>query len=144
MYKFYAYGHPNILATHKTTLEFTKDKEISSKGDCIVGVNANFDLKKLKQFIKKSIKYNNKKITIIIKTTTKNNKSKKILEKISAELNTSFDSNKEIVIRKTNFISERTFAIKANKAAFDLNRDLIKFLKEKKNRVSITIETKQK
>ena len=144
MYKFYAYGHPNILATHKTTLEFTKDKDVSLKGDCIVGVNANFDLKKLKQFIKKSIKYNNKKITIIIKTTTKNNKSKKILEKISAELNTSFDSNKEIVIRKTNFISERTFAIKANKAAFDLNRDLIKFLKEKKNRVSITIETKQK
>ena len=140
-YKFNAYGHPNILATHKTTLEFTKDKEISSKGDCIVGVNANFELKKLKQFIKN---LNNKKISITIKTITKNKKYKKILEKISAELNTSFDSNKEIVIRKTNFISERTFAINSNKAAFDLNKDLIKFLKEKKNRINIIIETKQK
>ena len=133
-YKFNAYGHPNILATHKTTLEFTKDKDISLKGDCIVGVNSNFELSEIKKFIKNSI---NKKISITIKTKTKQ-------EKISAELNPNFNSNKELVIRKADFVSERTFAIRANKAAFDLKRDLIKFLKEKKNRVSIIIETKQK
>ncbi len=133
-YKFNAYGHPNILATHKTTLEFTKDKDISLKGDCIVGVNSNFELSEIKKFIKNSI---NKKISITIKTKIKK-------EKISAELNPNFNSNKELVIRKADFVSERTFAIRANKAAFDLKRDLIKFLKEKKNRVSIIIETKQK
>ena len=54
IYKFNAYGHPNILATHKTTLEFTKDKEVSLKGDCIVAVKADFDLIKIKEFIKDS------------------------------------------------------------------------------------------
>ena len=43
-YSFTAYGHKNILATHKTTIEFTKDKELSLKGNCIVGVRADFDL----------------------------------------------------------------------------------------------------
>ena len=28
IYKFSAYGHPNILGTHKTTLEFTKDEAV--------------------------------------------------------------------------------------------------------------------
>ena len=135
-YEFHAYGHPNITGKHKTTLEFTKDKEVSLKGDCIIGVNADFKLEKLKKFIKK-VKSN--KITIKIETIS----NKKIKEKINAELNPSFNSSKEFVIRKTNFVSERTFAIKANKAAFELNKDLISLLKEKKNRISVIIENKE-
>ena len=133
IYKFNAYGHPNILGKHKTTLEFTKDEKVSLKGDCIIGVNADFDLIELKEFIKKS---NNKKISITISTADK------IQEKINAELNYNFDSDKEFVIRKTDFASERTFAINANKAAFDLNRGLINFLKEKKSKISVVIENK--
>ena len=136
-YKFYAYSHPNILATHKTTLEFTKDKEVSLKGDCIVGIKADFELRKLKEFIKNS---KSNKITITIEATN----SKKIKEIISAELNPNFDSNKELVIRKTDFVSERTFAIKANKSSFDLKRDLVSFLREKDNRVNVVIDTASK
>ena len=133
-YKFYAYGHPNILATHKTTLEFTKDKEVSLKGDCMVGVKADFELSKIKNFIKN---LNNKEILMTIKTISN---KKNIQETITAEVNSHFNSNKEFVIRKTNFISERTFAIRSNKAAFDLNRGLIRFLKEKKNKIKVVIE----
>lgn len=138
IYKFNAYGHPNILGTHKTTLEFTKDEAVSLKGDCIVGVNADFDLDRLRDFIKKS---NNKNITITIKPVTK---LAKIKEKITAQINPEFSHNKEFVIRKTDFASERTFAINSNKAAFELNRDLINYLKEKKNKISVIIENKQK
>ena len=141
IYKFHAHGHPNILGTHKTTLEFTRDVELTLKGDCIVGVKADFDLNKIRQFIKKS---NNEKITITIKPITKNKKYQKIKETVSTDLNPDFDSDKELVIRKTDFVSERTFAIRANKAAFELNKDLIDFLKEKKNEISVIIENKQK
>lgn len=135
IYKFNAYGHPNILATHKTTLEFTKDKELSLKGDCIVGVNADFELEKLKKFIQKS---KNKKITIIIETI-----NHKIQEKITAELNSNFNSNKEFVVRKTDFVSERTFATSSNKAAFDLNRQLIEFLKKNGDRICVFIQNNE-
>ena len=136
-YKFNAYGHTNILATHKTTLEFTKDENVSLKGDCIVGVNADFELKKIKKFIQK---LKNKNITITIKAILT---STKIQEKISAEINPNFNDDVELVIRKTDFVSERTFATSSNKAAFDLNRDLIRFLKEKNSKISVIIENKQ-
>ena len=139
IYKFSAYGHPNILATHKTTLEFTKDEELSLKGDCIVGIKADFDLKELVDLIRNSNKNNDKKVTIKIMS-----KNKKIQEKMYAELNPSFNHNKELVIRKSDFVSDRTLAISSNKAAFDLNRDLIDFLRDKKNKVSVIIENKQK
>ena len=62
-YSFTCYGHNNVISRHKTTLEFTKDEDLSLKGDCIVGVKADFSLQQLKKFIKK---LNNNKIAIII------------------------------------------------------------------------------
>ena len=129
-YQFHAYGHLNILATHKTTLEFTKDSELSLKGDCIVGVKADFDLDEIKKIIDKS---KNKKIEILIKTD-----DKKIQEGIEAELNPNFDDNNEIVIRKTDFASQRTLAVRSNKAAFELKMELIDYLKQK-NRIIVAI-----
>ena len=133
IYKFNAYGHPNIQAAHKTTLEFTKDENVSLKGDCIVGIKADFELKELENFMKKC---KNNKILITISN------NKEIKEKILAEINPNFDDDKEFVIRKTNFISKRTFAINSNKVAFDLNRSLISYLKEKENGIVVTIATK--
>ncbi len=138
IYKFHAYGHPNILGAHKTTLEFTKDKEVSLKGDCIIGVDADFDLEKIRNFTENSI---DKKITITIKTVSK---PKKLQETVLAEFNPSFNDETEFVIRKTDFVSERTFATSSDKAAFELNRGLINHLKEKKNKIAIIIENKEK
>ncbi|MDP6600291.1 MAG: DUF371 domain-containing protein [Candidatus Woesearchaeota archaeon] len=139
-YSFNCDGHSNITARHKTTLEFTKDEELGLAGDCIVGVKADFSLQQLKKFIK-SIKHNNK-ITIIIETMNNinNNSNEKIVEKINAEVNPGFDSDKEMVIRKSDFIDGRTFAIRANKAAFNLNSDLIGSLKGKENKLVVIVE----
>ena len=134
-FKFYAHGHPNILATHKTTLEFTKEKELSLEGNCIVGIASDFELSEIKNFIKNC---KNKKIKITIEAP-----NKKINDTIEAEINSDFNSGNEIVIRKTDFISERTLAIKSDKAAFELKRELIEFLKEKKNKIRIIVENRK-
>ena len=34
----FGYGHKNVQASHRTTLEFTKDTRLSKKGGCIVAV----------------------------------------------------------------------------------------------------------
>ena len=135
-YKLIAYGHSNILATHKTTLEFTKDKEISKRGNCIVGANADFELSKIKEFIKNS---KNNKILITIETISK---ITKIKETILAEINPSFNSDEELVIRKTDFLSDRTFAINADKSAFELDRGLIGFLRGNGDNVRVSVENK--
>ncbi|MEK6876428.1 MAG: DUF371 domain-containing protein [Nanoarchaeota archaeon] len=147
-YLFTCYGHENITCTHKTTLEFTKDSKLSLKGDCIVGVKADFQLNKIKEFIKSL--GNNRKITIIIETVktddNKNfnekniNNNNEIIEKINAEINPNFNSDKDIVIRKRNFISDRTFAINADKAACELNAGLVNFLKDGNAVIGICLE----
>ena len=145
-YSFICYGHQNITAKHKTTLEFTKDKDVTLNGDCIIGVNADFSLKKIKKFIENKINANKK---IQLKNDSINEipvkiiiKINKLKEEINGFLNPDFDDDKEVVIRKTNFISERTFAVKADKAAADLSRDLAEFLKEGKKKIKVIIEGK--
>ena len=171
-YSFTCYGHENITCRHKATLEFTKDNDLSLKGDCIVGVKADFSIKEIKRFIESL--GSNKKITITIETikndynnenfneiknSTDNNKiinnkndnitieksknntaEDKITEKINAEINPGFDSDKEMVIRKGDFADKRTFAIKADKAACGLNAALSEFLKGSRNKIEVIVE----
>ena len=59
-----------------------------------------------------------------------NLKTLKIIEEVNAEINPNFSSENEMVIRKSDFLDGRTFAIKADKAACDLNRYLVKYLKK--------------
>ena len=87
MISFKAYGHKNITAKHPKTLEFTKDKDLSLEGDCILGVNADFDSKKLKEFVK-----GKKKLRMAIKAGAAE-------DHVEFELNPDFDDEKEVVIR---------------------------------------------
>jgi hypothetical protein len=123
--RFKIYGHQNMLATHKNTLEFTKDKELTKRGDCIVGVNSDFNM--TKKFL------NAKKIKITIT-------SDGINEVIVADVNASFNDEHEIVIRKTGFLSKRTLGINADKAAVDIDRRIIKKLVNPEYSADVTIE----
>ncbi len=55
------YGHPNIRAMHEKTIELTKAKDITLRGDCIIGVNANKACIDLSNTIK-----NNSNVTLAI------------------------------------------------------------------------------
>ncbi|MEM4755798.1 MAG: HAD-IA family hydrolase [Candidatus Woesearchaeota archaeon] len=103
--RFYVYGHPNITAAHKTTLEFTKESTLTLQGDCIVGVRATGDFTLFSGIKGKML-------------CTFGN------EAIVGYANPSFSHEHELVIRKSDFLSSRTFLIKANKAAFDLPLEL--------------------
>ena len=113
---FHAWGHPNIKAAHKTTIEFTKADYVTLEGDCIVGIKADFDAAQLKRFVKQ-----HKAVQIIIKTGG-------LKEVILAKTNPGFDDDNELVIRLGEYASERTFAVRADKAAKHLSRELVKAL----------------
>jgi hypothetical protein len=84
-----ALGHKNVLATHKTTLEFTKDDYLTKKGDCILAIN---------------------------------------LDKIPKAMQ-----------GKIKIILKRTYATRANKASKDINKNIIKLLKNPKNKLKIQL-----
>ena len=66
-------------------------------------------------------------------------KNNEVIEKINAEVNPGFNSEKVIVIRKSDYLDVRTFAIKADKAAFEISRGLIKNISSNKQKITVLL-----
>jgi uncharacterized protein len=131
----HAKGHRNILATHKTTLQITKDESISKRADCVVAVSADKSLSELVSDVKTALSSNTAKICLTIQA---GHMSEVITGFGSAAL--TFSDTDDMVVRKSTFISGRTLMIGANKAARDLDRKFVEKLKTPEN-ITITIET---
>jgi hypothetical protein len=129
-----AFGHENILAIHPTTLMITKDKELTKQGDCIIATGANKAISDLNPEFKQKLQNANTKLNIIIEADG-------LIEQITAHGSTELElnNNKDMVIRKSNFTSNRTLAIKADKAAKDLPREFIKKLEKPNQQIKITL-----
>lgn len=129
-YTFQVYGHPNIRATHVKTLEFTKDSDLTERGDCIVGIKANFNKSKVKDFEKKV-----KIICTVIDPETKNT----ISSEFKCKVNQNFESDHELVLRKSGFDSERTFGFGLNRGANWLDRKIVEILQNPDAEMDVTI-----
>lgn len=125
--EFTATGHTHVLSTHRNTIEFTHDKNLTHRGDCILCVNATYTLDAIKkeQFSGKI------KITLTVDGST---------DEVVAEYNPSFSDPHEMVIRKTNFTDKRTFAIHATKAAKDISREFVEKMKNPEAVLMITVQ----
>ena len=133
----FGYGHENIQAKHKTTLEFTKDKHLSRKGDCIVTVTADKALTGLSAEFKENLRKPQAKLTIIIEASG-------IIEQVSADGSPQLilTHPTDMVIRKSDYVCNRTLAVRADKAAQDLSRNLVEKLKNPKQKVKITLSVR--
>jgi len=128
------YGHENIQATHKTTFEITKEAQLSRRGDCIIAVSANKTMTDFSSEFKMNLLKENAKITMLIEVGD------------AAEVVNAFGSPRltlthrtDMVVRKSNYICNRTLAIQADKAACDLSRKLTEKLRNPKQKVKITL-----
>lgn len=132
--KIFASGHENILCTHNTTIEITKDIKMTKKGDCIVAVNASKACFDLTPDLRNQIQ-SGKKLKIIIRVEDIQdyfygfgNKELRLLDR------------KDIVFRKTDFICDRTILINCSKSSKELDRELIDLLKNPEKKLSIIFE----
>jgi hypothetical protein len=127
-----AFGHRNIKATHKTTFEITKERELSVRGDCIIAVSADKGFPDFRPEFKELLRMDGAKLKVQIKVDG-------IVETVSA-----FGSSRlilahptNLVVRKSEYICGRTLAIRADKAARDFSRDLVARLQNPAQRVQI-------
>ena len=122
-FKIKAKGHENVLSLHKSTFEITKDKDLSLSGDCIIGLDIDKSMEDFPEEFKEKLANEDTKVIVELKTP---NASDTIEGYGHHDLTLSHPT--DIVCRKSTFVCSRTLMIKSNKAAIDLNRDLIKDL----------------
>ena len=129
-----ARGHPNITATHPTTLEFTKQPSLSKNGDCIVAVMATKGLKDLSESFKIYCQDDNSRILVEISSSG-------VVERIRGRGSCflTLSHPEEIVIRKSAYINDRTFMVGADVAAVDLSRKLINAIRSSSATINIRL-----
>lgn len=119
-FKIKAKGHKNVLSKHKSTFEITKDEDLSLSGDCIIGLGIDKCMLDFPEDFKKKLASDDTKVTLKLKSP---NASDIIVGYGHHDL--TLDHPTDIVCRKSDFICSRTLMIKSDKAAIDLNRDMI-------------------
>ena len=127
-------GHGNITATHKTTLEFTKEKSVHGRGDCIIAVSTNKGAADLSEDFKRLARSSSCRISIRIKV---GNLRAEILG--SGHPNLTFEHPGDLVIRKSHFMCDRTLAVGTDKAAADIDRVLVERLRDPRQEVLIEL-----
>ena len=128
-------GHENILSLHEKTIEITKDSELTTNGDCIVGVGADISCIDLPEKMKRKIQDPKTKITFSIKAG-----NKKFIIQGNGSKKLSLKHTKDIVLRKSAFTCSRTIAINCDKASSDIPRDFMKILQNSKTKGNMIIE----
>ena len=128
------FGHENVRATHKTTLEITQEKKLSKEGDCIITVEADKTFASLSNEFKEKLRKPNARLTLLIEADG-------IVDQVAAygSPRLILSHPTDMVVRKSEFICDRTLAVRADKAANDLSRELVNKLKNPKQRTKITL-----
>jgi len=129
-----AWGHPNIHATHRTTLEFTKEKDLTPRGDCIVAVRAERGPLEMNGAFREAVKEEGVKIELVLEVEG----FREVVSGFgSPDITLSHPT--DFVVRKSRYICPRTLMIKADKAACDLPRPMIGVLRHPYTPCKITI-----
>ncbi len=127
-------GHRNVSSLHKSTFEITMDKEIGPTADCIIGVDMDNSMLKFPEDFKQKISNSNTRITVILDTE---NGHDEINGWGHEDLTLTHPT--DIVCRTSDYTCSRTLMIKADKAAKDLDLNLIEDLKNEKE-MNVTIK----
>lgn len=130
----HAMGHENIQASHPTTLMFTKEPRLSKNGDCIVAVAADKAPSDLSPQFKDALREPNAKLTITLEA---DGAVQQIAASGSPKLVLTHSA--DMVVRKSDYVSDRTLAVHADKASNDLPRPFVAKLQNPKQHVKITL-----
>ncbi len=127
------YGHENVRAAHRSTLEFTKDDYLTPRGDCILCIKASKGLRDLSPEFKEALR-NGKRVLVRIRVDD-------AVDEVTAygDECLTFESENSIIIRKSTYTDGRTLAVRASKAARDIDRKIVAKLKNPKQKAVIEL-----
>jgi len=130
----YAHGHENVTSLNGMTLEVTKETHLTKRGDCIIALAADKGARDLSPEFKKLAQNEKARITITIEADSETE-----VVRAFGHPQLSFTHPTDLVVRKSDYICNRTLAVHADKAAVDLKGTLVKKLQDPKQRVKVKL-----
>ena len=117
--RFRAWGHRNVSARHRTTLEITREDYLTPKGDCIVAVRSEIGLSDLPDDMKREIRRGAMVVLIIC--------SAGVCDSVVGwgHPGLGLSDPVRMIVRRSTYTDDKTLMIRASKAARDLDRRLI-------------------
>jgi len=118
-------GHPMVRSVHPTTIEVTTEDHLTPRGDCIVGVGASMGCAQLDAQVKEGLRRRGSRVTV-----------RMFVGPNAFEVQAEGDPRLElshphdIVIRKSDYVSDRTLAVHADAAARDIPREIVRQLRD--------------
>ncbi|MHA1907050.1 MAG: DUF371 domain-containing protein [Candidatus Thorarchaeota archaeon] len=122
---FKAYGHENVIGNHRTTVEITSEDFLTPKGTCIIGIRSEMALNSLNDDIKTVARSENTKIILRLAV---GDLSEEIVGYGSPGL--TYEDTTSMVARTSTYECGRTLMVGADKAASDINRNLVATMQE--------------
>jgi len=128
-------GHPMVRSLHPTTIEITTVDHLTERGDCIIGVCASKGCAQLDPWVKEGLRRTGSKVT-----------ARFVVGSFRFEVRAVGDPRlllshpHDIVIRRSEFASERTLAVRADKASKDIPREMVRLLRNHSTSGALEIE----
>jgi uncharacterized protein len=130
-------GHPMVRSTHPTTIEITTEDYLTENGDCIIGVGASKGCAGLGSEVKEQLRKPGSLVTFRIVA------GPAMFEvRAAGDPRLTLSDPHEMVIRKSNFISDRTVAVNADAASRNIPRNLVRLLKNPATEGRLEIEVR--
>ena len=129
-----AWGQPNITGTHRTTFEVTRTPTLSPAGDCVIAVAASHGTQGLSTAFKRIARDTHTRIRVLLKAGQWQDQ---VVGWGHPKL--TLTHPEDLVARTSSYACPRTLMIRADKAARDLSRDLIRHLQNPHQQIVITL-----
>lgn len=122
--EIFANGHPNVLGTHRTTIEITTEDFLTFRGNCIIGISSSKSVKDFNLELKEAIQKGHHIEVEFIAGPYKE------LIIGDGNKNLTLTNSISMVFRLSEYISNRTALINCSKSSIELDRNLINYLKD--------------
>ena len=133
-FRFQARGHAAVLSTHATTLEITKVKDLTERGNCVVAVESSAGLIDIPPTMKKALANKGVKACLTFDIG-----GKRFAVEGQGDPGLTFSHPTDWVIRKSGFVSDRTLMVYADRAAVDIPRPFVRLLQDPAQKVSVQL-----
>jgi hypothetical protein len=115
-----ASGHEHVAATHESTLEVTSDDFLTPAGDCIVGIEADLVPADFEAEFVSACQDSDASIVLALDAG-----GYRDLITGRGDPGLSFEGDRSLVCRTSDYVDDRTVMVGADAAAVNLDRDLV-------------------